>query len=81
MHSPSYGSYEDLVADPGIDGIHVATPHTSHISPTLLALRAGFKKLSRFIRTHGVGCPSKDHRVGRMYLRGGRKSDEREMRL
>lgn len=37
----SYGSYEELVADPKIDGIYVATPHTSHVSNTLLALRAG----------------------------------------
>lgn len=37
----SYGSYEELVADPKIDGIYVATPHPSHVSNTLLALRAG----------------------------------------
>lgn len=37
----SYGSYEELVADPNIDGIYVATPHPSHVSNTVLALRAG----------------------------------------
>lgn len=37
----SYGSYAELVADPRIDGIYVATPHPSHVSSTLLALRAG----------------------------------------
>jgi len=37
----AYGSYEELVADPKIDGIYVATPHTEHVSSTLLALRAG----------------------------------------
>ena len=37
----SYGSYEDLVSDPNIDGIYVATPHPLHVSNTLLALRAG----------------------------------------
>jgi predicted dehydrogenase len=37
----SYNSYEDLVADPSIDGVYVATPHQSHVSDTLLALRAG----------------------------------------
>ena len=37
----SYGSYEELVADPKIDAIYVATPHPSHVSNTLLALRAG----------------------------------------
>jgi len=37
----AYGSYEELVADPKIDGIYVATPHPAHVSNTLLALRAG----------------------------------------
>lgn len=37
----AYGSYEELVADPNIDGVYVATPHPSHVSSTLLALRAG----------------------------------------
>ena len=36
----AYGSYEELVADPNIDGVYVATPHTSHLSNTLLALRS-----------------------------------------
>ncbi len=37
----SYGSYEEVVADPKIDAIYVATPHPSHVSNTLLALGAG----------------------------------------
>lgn len=37
----AYSSYEELVADPNIDGVYVATPHTSHVSNTLLALRSG----------------------------------------
>ncbi len=37
----AYGSYQELVADPNIDGIYVATPHPTHVSSTLLALRAG----------------------------------------
>lgn len=36
-----YGSYEELVADPSIDGIYVATPHVFHMENTILALRAG----------------------------------------
>lgn len=36
-----YGSYEELVADPTIDGIYVATPHVFHMENTVLALRAG----------------------------------------
>lgn len=35
------GSYKELVTDPDIDGIYIATPHTSHVSNTLLALHAG----------------------------------------
>ena len=37
----AYGSYEDLVADPTLDGIYVATPHPYHVSNTILALNAG----------------------------------------
>lgn len=36
-----YESYEDLVSDPDIDGIYVATPHQHHVVGTVLALRAG----------------------------------------
>ena len=37
----SYGSYEELVSDPNIDAIYVATPHTFHAENTILALNAG----------------------------------------
>jgi predicted dehydrogenase len=37
----AYGSYEELVNDPDIDAIYVATPHTSHVANTVLALSAG----------------------------------------
>ena len=36
----SYGSYEDLVADPMIDAVYVATPHPQHVANTILALNA-----------------------------------------
>jgi len=36
-----YGSYEDLVTDPMIDAIYVATPHPHHAQNTILALNAG----------------------------------------
>ena len=36
-----YGSYEELVADPMIDAVYVATPHPQHVTNTLLALNAG----------------------------------------
>lgn len=37
----AYGSYPELVNDPSIDGIYVATPHTTHVTNTVLALNAG----------------------------------------
>jgi predicted dehydrogenase len=37
----SYSTYQDLVADPDIDVIYVATPHTGHLDGALLALAAG----------------------------------------
>ena len=37
----SYGSYEELVADPMIDAVYVATPHPQHVANTILAIEAG----------------------------------------
>ena len=37
----SYGSYKDLVGDPDIDIIYVATPHDSHLEFAKLAMDAG----------------------------------------
>ncbi|KAL3442611.1 hypothetical protein BJX65DRAFT_286490 [Aspergillus insuetus] len=37
----AYGSYEDLVADPNIDVVYVATPHSHHFQNVMLALEAG----------------------------------------
>jgi predicted dehydrogenase len=36
-----YGSYQELVADPGIDVVYVATPHPAHHPCATLALEAG----------------------------------------
>ena len=36
-----YGSYEELVSDPLVDIIYIASPHTFHLDHTLLALRNG----------------------------------------
>ncbi len=36
-----YGSYEELVTDPMIDAVYVATPHPQHAANTILALNAG----------------------------------------
>ncbi|MGP3536341.1 Gfo/Idh/MocA family protein [Microbacterium sp. RD1] len=37
----AYGSYEELVADPEVDIVYVATPHPMHADDALLALEAG----------------------------------------
>lgn len=37
----AHGSYEELVADPNVDVIYVATPHPFHEEHALLALNAG----------------------------------------
>lgn len=37
----AHGSYEALVADPGVDVVYVATPHTLHAANALLALEHG----------------------------------------
>jgi predicted dehydrogenase len=37
----AHGSYADLVADPGVDVVYVATPHNHHLRHALLALDAG----------------------------------------
>ena len=36
----AYGSYEELVADPTVDAIYVATPHPAHHDNVILALNA-----------------------------------------
>ena len=37
----AYGSYEDLVADPTVDVVYVASPHSEHHQHARLALEAG----------------------------------------
>ncbi len=37
----AYGSYEELVADPDVDFVYVAVPHSEHVRAAELALRAG----------------------------------------
>ncbi|WP_426623039.1 Gfo/Idh/MocA family protein [Leifsonia sp. McL0607] len=37
----AHGSYEALVADPDVDVVYVATPHSEHLEHALLAIRAG----------------------------------------
>ena len=37
----AHGSYEDLVADPNVDVVYVASPHALHLAHVRLALEAG----------------------------------------
>ena len=37
----SYGSYAELAADPEVDIIYIATPHSFHMENTLICLKAG----------------------------------------
>jgi predicted dehydrogenase len=37
----AYGSYEELVNDPAIDAVYVATPHPAHHDNVIMALNAG----------------------------------------
>ena len=37
----AYGSYAELVADPNVEIVYVATPHSHHFQNTMLALEAG----------------------------------------
>lgn len=37
----TYGSYHELVSDPNVDIVYVATPHSHHFQNAMLALEAG----------------------------------------
>lgn len=37
----SYGSYEELAADPNVNLVYIATPHNFHAEQTVLCMRAG----------------------------------------
>lgn len=37
----AHGSYEELVADPGVEAVYVASPHSGHREHALLAIAAG----------------------------------------
>jgi predicted dehydrogenase len=39
--SKHYGSYEELVADPGVEVVYISSPHSHHLQHTLLALENG----------------------------------------
>jgi len=60
-----HGSYEDLVADPEVDAVYVATPHPFHRPNTLLALEAGKHVLCEKPLTVNAGEAAEVIRVAR----------------
>lgn len=50
-----YGSYAELVADPNVDAVYVATPHSEHLDNALLAISAGKPVLVEKAFTRNVG--------------------------
>lgn len=51
----AYSSYEQLVADPEVDIIYVATPHSEHLANALLAIGAGKHLLIEKAFTRNAG--------------------------
>src|SRR5438093_4936973 len=49
-----YGSYEDLGADPDVDIVYIATPHSRHAADALLYVAAGKHVLSEKPCTHSA---------------------------
>jgi predicted dehydrogenase len=41
----SYGSYQELLADPELDIVYIASPHSNHYGHTMMALEAGVNVL------------------------------------
>ncbi|MDX9728921.1 MAG: Gfo/Idh/MocA family oxidoreductase [Bacteroidales bacterium] len=39
--SKHYGSYQEMLADPGVDVVYISSPHTRHLENTLMALQNG----------------------------------------
>ena len=51
----SYGSYEELVDDDGVDAVYVASPHSGHHAQALLSLAAGKPTLVEKAFTRNAG--------------------------
>jgi predicted dehydrogenase len=55
----AYGSYAELVADPAVDAVYVATPHAQHAAVVQIALAAGKAVLCEKPLTHDLGESSR----------------------
>lgn len=69
-----HSTYADLAADPGVDVVHVATPHPWHHPHTLLALHAGKHVLVEAPLAMNASQTSQllhtAHRAGRFLMEG-----------
>lgn len=63
-----HGRYEDLVADPDVDAVYIATPHSAHRSAALLALDAGKHVLCE--KPFTLNAPEAQELVDRSRRRG-----------
>lgn len=69
----AHSSYEDLVADPDVDIVYIATPHPYHLDNATLALNAGKHVLiEKLIVDHTQDLPDDPtHRINALELGGG----------
>ena len=65
----AYGSYEELVADPDVDVIYVATPHALHLECARLAFEAGKHVLCEKPLTLNIGEAEEMVRLAREHDR------------
>lgn len=68
----AYGSYEQLVADPLVEAIYVASPHSEHVGQAMLAITAGKHVLVEKAFTRNAGearslvAAASEHKVALM---------------
>lgn len=64
--SRAYGSYEQLLADPEIDAIYIATPMSEHYAQTMLCIEAGKHVLveKSFMRTAAEAVAVQERAAG-----------------
>ncbi len=69
----AHGSYEALVADPAVQAVYVASPHSEHRDHALLAIAAGKHVLveKAFTRQRGPGARGVRRRPRRRGVRHG----------
>lgn len=62
----AYGSYEQLLADPEVDAIYIATPMSEHFAQTLLCIEAGKHVLveKSFMRTAAEAVAVRERAAG-----------------